>query len=144
MHAVGDDGREYWEELLSGEALLRLRRGEHWDAIERLVDPEFTMENFDEAPFQGPYVGYDGLRKWAEDTMDALEDGGWWEFVESEWVGDWLVATSRVQGTWRVSGIPHDLLFFTAARSRDGRAYYSKGFLRKEDALAFARERSAA
>lgn len=107
--------------------------------------PDFIAEdhvviNFKEWPIVGPYVGHDGLRRWARETFEPVEGGHF------ELRGDpiaiapnVIVARQTVRGRLKETGMELAYEMLTMQCIRDGKLVLSKGFLDEDEAIAEAR-----
>jgi ketosteroid isomerase-like protein len=95
------------------------------------------MTNVADAPETAPYIGHDGVRKWAEVTRDAIGDFR----VEADEVID--VDESRVVVVGRVCGGPSSGLAFELRLSqvytlRRGKIVEVRAYRTKDEALEAA------
>ena len=102
-----------------------LRRG---DLQPELWHPELVMENWKESPIPGPFHGYEGLKRWWEELVDAFEDVRL-ELKDVIDLGDGrLVTTQHVVGRFRTTGIPVDGPFGAIVTVRDGKLLSAIGY----------------
>jgi ketosteroid isomerase-like protein len=107
--------------------------------IERLFDPRVAFQSH----FEGPegrslFVGYEGLRQWAEDVFECYvrfrrrnED---WESLRE----DALLVHQRIEATGRESGAEIDLRLWVLWRIDGGRISELRTFADRYEALAAA------
>ena len=112
--------------------------------------PDFIAEdhvvvNFKEWPIVGPYVGHEGLRRWAHETFEPVDDGYFELRGEPIVVApNVIVVRQTVRGRLKATGLElaYDMLSMQCLR--DGKIVLSKGFLDEDEALIEARAWAAA
>ncbi len=99
-------------------------------------DPQLRIENVDGWPVPGSYHGYDGFRRWFDETFGEFL-GYTPERAEYRRAGDWIIASvySRWTGPDGEEVVPQVALRF---RIRDGRIAHMDVFTDEGRALAAA------
>ncbi|MDQ3729059.1 MAG: nuclear transport factor 2 family protein [Actinomycetota bacterium] len=101
-----------------------------------LCDEQIEMRNPDGFPVTGPYHGHEGIRQWAFDTWEVLEDAR----SEPEEVievgdGESVVAVLRLTGVWRHTQLPVETQWASVTTFRDGKVVHALGYMSKAEAL---------
>lgn len=103
-----------------------------------LCDERIEIINPDEFPLTGPYHGHEGVRQWASDVYDVLEDA----HVEAEEVvggeGEAVVAVLRQTGRWKYTQLATDARWAAVMTIRDGKLAHAQGYLSKAQAIEAA------
>ena len=106
---------------------------------EELWHPDGVLVNFRESPIPGPYLGYEGLRRWREDLFEVVKEGRF--DVESLTDADGanaVVAKVRLRGRARHTDIEVDVPFSITAWIRGGRLSRTESYIDHDEALAAA------
>jgi ketosteroid isomerase-like protein len=111
-HRMGTGcGRRGTMKAVSGQDLESLRRGYEAgsrgdiDGMVELMDPEIEWRGHPQLPEPGPLHGREEVRRWLEQTRDALTEVEL-EVQEMIEAGDHVVAIVRVSGRGKGSGAP--------------------------------------
>jgi ketosteroid isomerase-like protein len=108
-----------------------------------ICDPEIEIRNWDGAPLEGPYRGYEGLEQWWADFADVIEEARF-ALTEAHDLGDGRVLTiQRLRGRFRLTGIEVDGLWGAIVAVRDGKILSAQGYAsagRAKKAAGFSRE----
>ena len=104
-----------------------------------LCHPDIEMRNPDGFPVTGPYFGREGIRQWAVDVYDVVDDArGEVEEVVDVGDGDSVIAVLRQTGRWKHTQISAEVKWAAVMTMRDGKLFRAKGFLSKGEALEAA------
>ena len=108
------------------------------DAFLALLDPEveFTTR-FAQMEGDSQYHGHDGIREWWEDLLAIFPDFSV-EVLEVRDLGDLGVATLRVRGHGRDSGVPFEETLWGVGKWRHGKAVWWQTFVTEAEALEAA------
>jgi ketosteroid isomerase-like protein len=95
-----------------------------------LCDPAIEIRIADEFPFTGIYHGHEGVRRWAADLFDVIEDHhtaieGVREIPDDETI----VATLRSTGRSKEMQFEMELPWAAVIVIRDGKVSYARGYL---------------
>jgi ketosteroid isomerase-like protein len=104
-----------------------------------LCDERIEIRNPDGFPVTGPYYGHEGVRQWASDVYDVLEDAR----VEPEEVvevgdGEAVIAVLRQTGRWKYTQLASDVRWAAIMTMRDGKLAHAQGYVSKTKALEAA------
>lgn len=109
------------------------------------VSDDLVIVNFKEWPIVGPYHGREGLRRWARDTFDPIDDGYFEPRAYPIEVGAGvLVAQFTARGSLKETGMELEYPMCAVQAVRGGKLVRSHGFLDLDEALAEARAWAAA
>ena len=108
--------------------------------IDDFYTPDVLLENFENAPIGGPYHGHEGIRQWARDSFDVVEDGRLDLDDVIEVDDEHLVVVNTYRGRSVVMGMEVELRFSAVMRMQEGRVRHLRGFLDHDEALRVARE----
>jgi ketosteroid isomerase-like protein len=104
-----------------------------------LCDEAIEITMFAGFPVQGPYRGHEGVRQYAEQTFDVVED---LRIVLDDVIeaddGETVVSAQRALGTTRHTRMDVDFPWAVVWAIRDGRVVHAQGFATKEEALKVA------
>lgn len=104
-----------------------------------LLHPDLEIHMFRGSPMRGPYHGYEGVRRWRDDTFDVIED---WSLELDDVIEgddpDVLVAIQRFVGRLRHTDLEADFPLAVVVRFRDGRIVRFEGFRERAEALEAA------
>ena len=104
-----------------------------------LCHPEVEMANPPEFPVRGTYRGRDGIRQWAEEVWDVIDECRMeMEDVLPTGDDDVYVMMLRVRGVARHSRIPIDETWAAIWTTRDGMLYRAQGYVSRREALRAA------
>ena len=105
----------------------------------RSFDPSIEIENYRESPIPGPYRGYEGMRQWAKDVVEVIEDAQYEieELLDFD-VQDAVVARMHLRGRARFSGIEIDIPMTVVFRFRGKRIVGAAGYRNHGEALEAA------
>ena len=118
-----------------------------WEGFERdpgpsllnLCDEEIEIRNPPEFPVQGPYHGHDGVRQWAREVWEVIDD---LRFEVDEIIeagdGETVVTVQRTLGRMRQTQLRSDFQWAAVWTIRDGKALRAQGYLSRAEALAAA------
>jgi ketosteroid isomerase-like protein len=98
--------------------------------------PDLEIHMFEGSPVSGPYHGFDGLRRWREDSFDVIEDGRL--LLEEVITGDdpdVMVVANRFVGRMRHTGLIADFPLTVVVRFRDGLIVRFEGCRERAEAL---------
>jgi ketosteroid isomerase-like protein len=104
-----------------------------------LVHPEVEIHMFEGSPIAGPYLGHDGVRRWAEDVFDVIQD--WRLELDDVVTGDdpdVMVALQRFVGRMEHTDLQADFPLAVVVRFRDGLIARLDGYRDRDEALAAA------
>ena len=101
-----------------------------------LCDERIEIRNPEEFPITGPYHGHDGVRQWASDAWEVIDEIR----VEPEEIlevgeGDTVVAVLRTSGHMRHTGLPAKVQRAAVVTMRSGKLAHAQGYLTKAEAL---------
>jgi len=104
-----------------------------------LCNEHVFVRNPDGFPVTGPYHGHAGIRQWALDVYDVLEDFR----VEPEEViplgeGGVVLVGLRQTGRWKYTQLPTEVLWATLMTIRNGKLVHAQGYVSKAQALRAA------
>jgi ketosteroid isomerase-like protein len=101
-----------------------------------LCDEEIEIRNPDQFPVRGPYRGHDGVRQWATEVWEVVDQlhHEIEEIVEAP-DGETLVSVQRTQGTMRHTQLPSNIRWATVWTIRNGKVLRAHGYLSKAEAL---------
>jgi ketosteroid isomerase-like protein len=104
-----------------------------------LCDEQIEIINPDEFPLTGPYYGHQGVRQWASDAWDIIDEIRV-EPVEVFEVPDSHAAVAVLEnsGRMRHAGIPAKVRWAAVVTIRDGKLVRAQGFMTKDQALEAA------
>ena len=114
-------------------------------AIPPEIHEDFVMVNFREWPVADVYEGREGLRAWARESFDPVENGHFEpRGAPIAVAANVVVLPLTVRGRLKATGMELRYEFFSMHCVRDGSLVMCKGFLDEHDALAEARAWAAA
>ena len=122
------------ERLRAGYAAFN--RGDY-EAVVRLLRPEFVLRDREEVPDPQTYEGLDEAVTAFVSVRSDFDDY-WIEPVEMVEGDGWVVVTARQSGRGKVSGVPVTGDVFHLWRIADGRATGLAAFSTRDEALAAA------
>ena len=101
-----------------------------------LCDEQVEIRNPDEFLFTGPYHGHEGVRRWAFDVYEVLEDAR----VEPEEIvevgdGQVVVAVLCQTGRWKYTQLASNVRWAAVITMRDGKLFHAQGYPSKAKAL---------
>jgi ketosteroid isomerase-like protein len=101
-----------------------------------LCDEQVEITNPDGFPLTGPYYGREGVRRWASDAWDIIDEIRV-EPVEVFEVADsdGVVVVLENSGRMRHTGLPANFRWAAVMRIRDGKLVRAQGFMSKGRAL---------
>jgi ketosteroid isomerase-like protein len=101
-----------------------------------LCDDQIEIRNPDEFPTPGPYHGHEGVRQWASDAWDVIDQVRT-EPEEILEVGDrtTLVVVLRTTGRVRGMGIPANAEWAAVFTMRGGKLARAQGYRSRAEAL---------
>ena len=103
------------------------------------LDPEVEMRMFRGSPIPGPYHGYEGVRRWRDDTFDVIEE---WRMEVDEVIEthdpDVMVAIHRFVGRMKHTNLPANFPLAVVVRFRNGKIASFEGFRDRAEALRAA------
>jgi ketosteroid isomerase-like protein len=101
-----------------------------------LCDDQIEIRNPDEFPNTGPYHGHEGVRQWASEAWEIVDEART-EPEEILEVGDrtTLVVVLRTTGHMPHTGIPANVQWAAVFTMRDGKLAHAQGYLSKAEAL---------
>ena len=139
LPSLPDEVDQQLTELFSPDGVRGLADGSL--EIPAVIADDFVIENFDEAPVPGRFVGHEGLREWARESFAPVEGGGF-RFSDKppEVVADGVIVRMQFAfGTGKETGIEIEWPMASSACFRDDKLVYTKGFLNYDDALEAGR-----
>src|SRR5437867_3181828 len=113
------------------------------DGFIDLCSEDIRMHDVPEIPDSDWYEGKDGIRRWAESVMQALENVRF-DALETIEDGEYVAVVTRARGTGVDSGIGVDWTFTTVWGVRDGLIFYHHGYSVHEQALEALKELATA
>ncbi len=84
------------------------------------------------------YRGHGDLRNWVEMMFDVWAEDSYYEPVELQPEGDFVIATIRAHARGRGSGVPVELTFFQVFEMDAGRVRRAWAFFERNEALQAA------
>ena len=102
-----------------------------------LCDERVEIRNPEEFPVTGPYFGHEGVRQWAFDAWEIIDEAGV-EPGEILEVGerDAVAAVLQTSGRMRHTGLAATIQWAAVMTMRDGKLAHAQGYLTKAEALA--------
>lgn len=101
-----------------------------------ILAPGYRIENAATAVTDKTYYGAEGVREWARDIFEGMDEGSRYETKEILADGeDYVVARVRLVGHGIRSGAPVTLRWVSVTWYEGGKATRSVGFLRRHEAL---------
>ncbi len=109
---------------------------EHGVAPIDLCAERIELKNPPEFPQPGPYQGHAGMRQWAAETFDTVDEPR----VEVEEVietgdGETVVMVLRAVGRWKHMDMDADIPWAAVGIIRDGKLVSGQGYMSKAEAL---------
>jgi len=105
-----------------------------------LCDEQIEIRNPDEFPVVGPYLGHEGVRQWASDVFEVIDDPRTdVEAVVETGDGETFVWVLKTTGRWKhtqLTGAGFDWAAIMTVRR--GKVIRAQGYLKKEKALEAA------
>jgi hypothetical protein len=126
--------------LSAAERLLRaFATVETGEPDPSLITPDAKFDNTAEFLIQGPYHGVEGMRRWRADLLEVLDEGFRFETEIVSDEGPGVVAKHHLRGSFRSTGLPADLGWYTVSWERDERIFRGKGCSSYAEAMELSR-----